>query len=251
MNYESPIFNRSLLIASISAYMVMWIGGVCSYMFLGGPPEDASWTAPLFLLLAGIIVVVSSRPSDLFALVAVSLLGFAAEAVGVRYRFLFGHYSYTDTLMPLLMGVPIVMASAWLVLVAYIREMLLPFNLPGWMEVTVASLWMTAIDLVIDPLAAGRLGYWQWEETGAYYGVPARNFLGWFTVSLLIFGLLRLLAHSRQGSSWPRHVGLSIILFFTLIALSYSLFLAGAIGVALCMIHIALRKHRHKKIRNS
>jgi Carotenoid biosynthesis protein len=51
--------------------------------------------------------------------------------------------------------------------------------------------WMTAIDLLIDRLAAVALGYWRGAAPGAYYGIPARNFLGWFIVSLLIFAMVR------------------------------------------------------------
>lgn len=105
----------------------------------------------------------------------------------------------------------------------------------------IAALWMTAIDLVIDPLAAGTLDYWRWAGGGAYYGIPARNFLGWFTVSLLIFGLIGVLfRRGRQSNVYACRVGFSIILFFTVIALAHGLILAGVIGMALCLLHLAL-----------
>src|ERR1044071_4947001 len=94
---QLSLFDRRLLLfISVSAYLVMWIGGVCSYLFSDGPPANAEWTAPVFLLLAGIVVIISG-PLDLLALLAISSLGFLAEAIGIRYKFLFGSYSYTDT----------------------------------------------------------------------------------------------------------------------------------------------------------
>jgi putative membrane protein len=129
------------------------------------------------------------------------------------------------------------MASAWMILFAYVKQMLLPFKLSKPAEMIVAGAWMVAIDLLIDPLAANRLGYWRWIDTGAYYGVPARNFLGWFAVSALIFGIIR---QRSQSDSWARSVGLSILLFFTVIATAYQLALAAIAGLALSLAHLAL-----------
>jgi bisanhydrobacterioruberin hydratase len=103
---------------------------------------------------------------------------------------------------------------------------------------------MVAIDLLIDPLAANSLGYWRWIETGAYYGVPARNFLGWFLVSFMIFGIVR---QHPQSDLWARSVGLSILLFFTVIALAYQLALAAGVGLALSLVHLALAVIIHRR----
>ena len=222
-------------------YAVMWAGGISSYFFEGGPPPGSEWAAPAFLFLAGLIVLLTEGRRELPVMVAVALAGFAFEVIGWRYGFIFGEYHYTPTLAPSLLGVPVAMASAWLVLVAYVKQMVSPFRLKVWAEALLAALWMTAIDLVIDPLAAGPLNYWRWRDAGAYYGIPARNFIGWLAVSLLIFLLVRVLAGPGwRPNRWARGVGFSIVLFFTLIALSARLFLASGIGLALCAIHVSI-----------
>jgi|SRR5215216_886665 len=233
---------RKTALAILSGiYALMWVGGIGSHIWFESTPAETLWAAPAFLLLAGLIVIVTSRRPDLWPLLLASLLGFIAEVVSVRSGYLFGDYVYTATLRPQLFGVPLVMASAWMVLVAYIRQMLLRFNFPVWVEALIAASWMTAIDLIIDPLASGTLGYWRWSEAGAYYGVPARNFLGWFAVSLLIFGLVGVIfERERGGNSWAGSIGLSILLFFPLIALSHGLILAAVIGVALCLLHLMI-----------
>jgi uncharacterized membrane protein len=129
------------------------------------------------------------------------------------------------------------MASAWMILFAYVKQMLLPFKLSKPAEMIIAGVWMVGIDLLIDPLAANRLGYWRWIDTGAYYGVPARNFLGWFAVSAIIFGIVR---QRPQSDSWARPVGLSILLFFTAIAMAYQMALAASAGLVLSLAHLAL-----------
>jgi bisanhydrobacterioruberin hydratase len=235
------ILRKTILAALLSLYALMWIGGIGSHIWFESTAAETRWAAPIFLLLAGLIVIAASRRRDLLALLLISSSGFVAELIGVRCGFLFGDYIYTGALTPQLLGVPIVMASAWMVLVAYTRQMLLSFELPVWVEALAASLWMTAIDLIIDPLASGALGYWRWREAGAYYGVPARNFLGWFAVSLLILSLVAVLfGREREGNPLARYIGLSILLFFTIIALAHSLILAGIIGMALCLLHLMI-----------
>lgn len=231
---------RSLLLASLMlAYAVMWIGGVGHYVLVGGPPMDAPWAASVFLSLAGVIVVVTSAKSDLPGLFVAATLGFIAEILGVRYGFIFSPYSYTLVLQPQLLGVPLVMLSAWMVLVAYVRQMLMRLNLSVWLEAVLAASWMTAIDLVIDPLAANQFGYWRWVKSGLYYDIPLHNFIGWFMVSLIIFSIVR---QRWQQNLYARYVGLSIVAFFSAIALSYGLLLAGTVGVLLCLTHLLLQK---------
>lgn len=226
-----------LLLGGALAYGVMWAGGIGHYVIAGRPPLDAPWAASLFLLLAGVLVLWTSPRRDWLGLGAAALLGFFSEIHGVKYGVIFSPYVYTEVLQPQLFGVPLVMFSAWLVLLAYTRQMLAPLQLPPWLESVAASAWMTAIDLVIDPLAANQLGYWRWEQRGAYYGIPWQNFAGWFVVSLVIFVLVR---QRWQPNVWARLVGLSITIFFTAIALGFGLWLAGIVGLALCGVHAGL-----------
>jgi putative membrane protein len=235
---------KSLLLAALAAaYAVMWIGGVGHYAWYGAPPMDAPWAASVFLLLAGLLVVFTSGKKDLIGLFIAAALGFVAEVLGVRYGFIFSPYRYTEVLQPQLFDAPLVMLCAWMALVAYCRQMLRNFKLPLWIEATLAALWMTAIDLVIDPLAANQLGYWRWAGSSAYYGIPLRNFAGWFVVSLIIFMVVN--SAARQNA-WAEYVGLSIVLFFTLIAFSFGLRLAGGIGLALCLAHFAVIAYRRR-----
>jgi len=236
--------RKVILTALAGAYVALWVGGVSAHVLQGGPPTDAQWAAPVFLFLAGLIVLIAASPANLGGLLAAAGIGFIAEYFGVSYGFLFGRYVYTGTLQPLLLGVPLVMACAWMILFAYVKQMLLPFKLSKLTEMTISGVWMVAIDLLIDPLAANRLGYWRWIETGAYYGVPARNFLGWFLVSFMIFGIVR---QHPQSDLWARSVGLSILLFFTVIALAYQLALAAGVGLVLSLVHLALAVIIHRR----
>ena len=233
-----------VLYSLAGGYLFLWGGGVGSHLLWGGTQGDTAWVAPVFLALAALIVLLTTNPVNRAALVVVGLLGFAAEVIGVHFGFPFGRYEYTDVLQPRLIGVPLVMAAAWIVLVTYVNATLTEFQLPRWLTVLVAGLWMTAIDLVIDPLAAGKLNYWRWIDTGGYYGIPAQNFGGWIVTSWLIIGIVNLIQGRRWAPApWDRAIGLSIILFFTLVALAHHLWIVTAIGFGLCLVHLVAEKY--------
>ncbi|MCB9896137.1 MAG: carotenoid biosynthesis protein [Planctomycetes bacterium] len=212
------------------AFTALWVGGVLSYSFLGGPPAGSEWTAPLFLALAGAQIVALTRRQDLRWLAVAAGIGFASELVGVASGVPFGRYEYTAVLGPKLLGVPLVLGAAWLVVVSYVQSWMATLQPPRVFRPLLAAAWMTVIDLLIDPLAAGPLEYWVWAASGSYFGIPWTNFLGWFVVSVLIFVLM---PGSWRPRAAVRAVGASVILFFGIIALAQDLLVPAGIALAL------------------
>jgi len=219
-------WRAAALRAAGAVYALFWLGGVVSYTALGGPSPEMSWAAPFFLALAAALTLALSPRSEWAFLGAAAAVGFAAEALGVATGFPFGPYRYTEALFPRLLGVPLVMTAAWMALIAYTRQV----TASPWL----AAAWMTAMDLVIDPLAANALGFWRWTHPGPYYGIPWSNFAGWYGVSLVVVLLDR---RPPQPNPALRGLGLSVFHFFTAIALARGLWTAGAIGVALLAAH--------------
>jgi putative membrane protein len=228
-----PHWRRAALWATLAVYAVLWVGGVAS-AWLGVRRDDAGALASLFLLTAGLVVLLGeSMRRGVVSLACVALLGFAFEAVGVRFGVPFGRYAYTEALQPQLLGVPLVMGPAWMVLVAFARDAAARLRLRGWQAYVFAALLTAATDLVIDPLAANRLGYWKWEEPGGYYGVPLVNFAGWFLTALVACRVADARENSRAGL-----VGASIVLFFALLALAHTLPSVALVGFALCLARL-------------
>jgi len=127
--------------------------------------------------------------------------GFLAEVLGSRAGVPFGPYSYTAALQPQMLGVPLVMACAWLIVLGYVKAWFTRFDRLGWGQVPVGALWVTSMDLIIDPVATTALGYWRWHADGHYMGVPLSNFAGWLIVSalLLVSGTRVQLRGTAQG----------------------------------------------------
>ncbi len=231
-----PLLRRVALAAAVSLFALLWVGGVLS-QWTGGAGDDEGWLASLFLLNAGLIVMLGERTkAGALRLAAVALIGFAVEAAGVRIGLPFGEYVYTGVLRPQVLGVPAVMGFAWMALVAFACDFAWRLRLAPWVAVVCAAGLTTATDLVINPLAANILGYWSWSRGGAYYGIPFSNFAGWFVTALVACPML---GERGRPNPWAAFVGVAIVLFFSLIALANSLFMVALVGLALCAARLA------------
>jgi len=126
------------------------------------------------------------------------LISLAFEHVGVRTGLIFGHYHYTAVLDPKLFGtVPLVIPMAYFMviypsymmanLIARSRPVGNPQGLSGLLLASLlTALIMTAWDLVMDPVMVYGVKAWVWEEGGAYFGIPFRNFIGWVVTTLTV-----------------------------------------------------------------
>lgn len=161
---------------------------------------------PLLTLLAFTFALVHARvrlgcPRTLLLLglnFGVSLL---YESVGVATGWVYGPYHYTDLLGPRFLGlVPYLIPVAWFMMIypaQVIAEGLLGDRFTvGWRKVlglsSASAVVMTAWDVIMDPVMA-RMGFWVWEVEGVYFGIPIRNYVGWFVTTFTIYFLYRIL----------------------------------------------------------
>lgn len=148
-------------------------------------------------VVAQVAAVVTAIASDLgwytvIVVLAVPLLGWASEVIGSRTGVPFGPYHYTNVLQPQVARVPVLIPFAWL--------MMMP---PAWavgavvapgtplLQWLIAAGAFAAWDFYLDPMMV-KWDFWRWKRTGAYLGIPAINFVGWFLVAFAITALLSL-----------------------------------------------------------
>ena len=114
----------------------------------------------------------------------VAVLAWAAEALGSRTGIPFGAYHYTDKLQPQLLGVPLLIPLAWLMMLppAWAVAQRITGKIAGPAFIVVSALAFTAWDLYLDPQMV-KWGLWVWHAPGAYFGIPLVNFAGWLLVS--------------------------------------------------------------------
>ncbi|HYT10537.1 MAG TPA: carotenoid biosynthesis protein [Mycobacteriales bacterium] len=121
--------------------------------------------------------------------------GLLAEAVGVSTGVPFGRYSYAGTLGATLLGVPVVVPLAWLMMAwpAYLVGARLTQGRGRMARVPVAAAALAAWDLFLDPQMVDA-GQWRWADPApALPGVPTvplSNYAGWVLVAVVLMGLL-------------------------------------------------------------
>ena len=124
---------------ALAGFAVLWVGGVASH-WLGRSRDDDGVLASVFLLTAGLIVLLGEPTRRGMALLlSAALFGFAVEVVGERFGVPFGSYTYTGALRPQMLGVPVVMGPAWMVLTAFSCEAVSRLGLRPWTAVALAN----------------------------------------------------------------------------------------------------------------
>jgi putative membrane protein len=119
--------------------------------------------------------------------------GLLAEAVGVATGVPFGSYSYAGTLGPTVLGVPLVIPLAWVMMAwpAYLAGVRLARG--PLARVAVAAVALASWDLFLDPQMVDA-GHWRWSDPSpALPGVPTvplTNYAGWALVALVLMALL-------------------------------------------------------------
>ena len=188
-------------------------------------------------MLAFGVVSLGWRPTAIFFVVS-TLISLSSELIGTGTGWPFGNYAYTSFLGVKVLGrVPFTIPLSWFymgfcalllgVAVARVRELR---SSAVW-SVALGAYFLTVWDLVLDPAMAHNslpVEFWQWHQSGAYYGMPVQNLLGWTVTGLLFMGVSRWL--------WRRqHVVPSVPLGFPLVVYVlntvFALILSAAAGL--------------------
>jgi uncharacterized membrane protein len=226
-----------------SAYAVLWIAGTLSVVLSGKSPD---WAPPISLFLAALLIFID-RGQDRRWLAFVAVMGFGIEAVGVRFGFPFGRYEYSSVLQPQVARVPLVLVCAWVVTTAYASQAVSRRFASTPMRAALGGAWMMALDLLLDPVATQAMTYWRWLDPGSYYGVPLSNFAGWFLAGVLMFSV----AGRGRGvrSETADLLGLSIVVFFGVVAAQHHHILPALWAAVLCAIHVYSLNPRERRAR--
>jgi len=194
------------------------------YPLLHGQALRAVTIAAVVLLAAASLVHAVAWwgwPAGLGLLATASMIGLAAEAVGVATGLPFGRYTYADTLGPQVLGVPVLVPLAW-TMMAY-PALLLGRRLAAGRPVAtgtsagsgagpgrgrragprvrvavIGGATLAAWDLFLDPQMV-EAGHWTWAHPAPSLpgvpDVPLTNAAGWLLVGAVIVAALdRLLA---------------------------------------------------------
>jgi len=151
-------------------------------------------------LLWAVLAVVLARHAGwswVPAFLAVYALSFLSEFFGTSYGIPFGGYAYSGLLGPKWFDrVPLVIPLSWFAMAVPSFALARGFGAGRGplARILLASAFLVAWDLALDPAMSALTPYWIWAESGPYYGMPWLNLLGWYltaVVLMIAFTLLR------------------------------------------------------------
>jgi uncharacterized membrane protein len=168
-----------------------------------------------YILLGAIAVAIHGYrtlglPSLLRFMVPAIALSLGSELLGTSTGFPFGHYAYLSGLGYKVAGlVPFTIPLSWFYLgfsaylLAYsgLRSGLSQWKLGDFglkmLAVGLGAVLLTAWDLVLDPaMSQAPFPFWEFQEVGAFFGMPYRNLVGWVGTGMVFMGVGALLLRS-------------------------------------------------------
>ena len=224
---------------------------------LGGfDPAFLTFARALIATVSGAIALflygwasIGLRKTAIFAAIAYPL-SLTSELLGTGTGWPFGNYAYTDFLGPKALDhVPWSIPASWFYMgfASYLLGCAIVDRLGGsrsWLVPCLAGAWLlTAWDLVLDPAMAHeslRITFWVWDESGPYFGMPIKNFIGWTVTAFLFMALSRLAwrapAQLRGSLLVPLVVFIANMIFAIVISASVDLWVpiiaAVLVGIA-------------------
>lgn len=185
MKNQSNIFKISLAVL-----LVFHLVGVLIFAFY---PSGVSLSY-LTLSLCGIAVFIAEKNKSKAAIAYVSIfiLGFIIEYIGVHTGYLFGSYSYGNSLGYKLEGIPIIIGVNWIAIVISSVSLVKTLNFTSntFLIAITSALLCTGMDYIIEPVAVAA-DYWSWENDF----IPPSNYIDWFGFSFIfsyIYAVLKL-----------------------------------------------------------
>jgi putative membrane protein len=228
-----------------------------AYPLVGGDTRDALTVATVVLFAATSLAHagLSRGPRAAAGLLLVAGGGgLAAEAVGVATGVPFGRYEYADSLGPAVLGVPVVIPLAWVMMTwpAYLVAARLARSGPA--RVVVGAVALASWDLFLDPQMVDA-GHWRWADPlpslPGVPTVPLTNYAGWLLVAAVLMLLLpapRAAADTVPYALYLWTYASSVLAHAVFFGLPASA-LWGGLGMGLVAVPLALALRRPALVR--
>jgi putative membrane protein len=153
---------------------------------------------PYHLLLMFLVIEFSHQKFDrkfIAFVLAIFILGFSAEWLGVHTHLIFGKYIYGKTLGLKLLDIPLLIGLNWFLLIYSTGVLMQHSGIKNLnMRVVLGALVLVLLDVLIEPIAV-RFDYWHWLKLE----VPFENYLGWFILSGLMLGIFEAFKFAKQN----------------------------------------------------
>ena len=195
-------------VIDISFIAIIHIAGIIGIRFL---PEFFLKTTFVAILIPLCLYFYRAnlQKKEWLTIFLVYIITFFSEWIGVNYGWLFGSYSYGNSLGFKIGGVPLLIGLNWVLLALVSRQISSKLFSSKWLVIFVSAILMVLIDVIIEPLS-GNLDFWYWENST----IPLSNYRDWFLVAVLNQWLLSFVKTNNKMFFWSLgHVGVLVIFF--------------------------------------
>lgn len=193
------------------------------------------------------VVKVQGKKRGLLLLGILGTYALLIESSALATGFPYGDFVYNG-----LLGSKIFGLTPWTVAFAYPPILLLTYwfarkrhNSNERLKILFSTAFdAMIIDLVLDP-AAVKLGFWQWNTPGFYYGVPLVNFIGWLLTGFIGALIIHKFWSSAKVPEIVAYSGLAILWFWTCVNIWLIQVIPALVGIGFfCLIayHLNVKK---------
>ena len=177
------LLDRFLFFVFIAYVIALVLGVVTQAAAIRFAGMEATF---MLVAAANVLGAMIRRDGTRDAVVSFVILGLGSglvACIGAATGRPFGPYSYTDRLLPHLLGVPIAVPLFWYTVIASGHYLVFHWGRFRSRRLTAfaVALWALLFAVVIEPIAVF-FDYWMWNTPG----VPAQNYVAWFVVAFLL-----------------------------------------------------------------
>jgi putative membrane protein len=150
------------------------------------------------LLMTGVIIYSHNRPDGRFLLFAllIFIIGFMAEFTGVHTGWLFGSYTYGETLGIQLFRIPLMIGINWFLLIYSTGVVLQRSRIKNAVvRILTGAVILVMLDILIEPIAT-HFDYWHWAGNS----IPLKNYVCWFLLSALLLFIFEKFKFKHQSA---------------------------------------------------
>lgn len=200
------------------------------------------WLGAATMLVFGLCTIGWRWTAIFFAASAGISLGF--ELLGTGTGWPFGAYEYTEGLGAKVLGrVPYTIPLSWFymglcsyllasaILAARVAGRRASPAGRGVLSVLFGGWLLMAWDLVLDPAMVHEdlpVQFWVWHQTGAYFGMPLQNLLGWIATGVIFMAVSRAL---WRGDVRPGQVPPMLPFLVYTANVIWAMVLSGSVGL--------------------
>ena len=195
-----PLSLKAELLANKQAVSIILIFHAVGLIGLALPFTRSLFLhiVPFHLLLMLAAITLNHKSIDtrfIVFLFVIFILGFTFEWIGIHQHWLFGNYSYGNTLGFKLYSVPLIIGCNWFMLVYSTGILMQRSRLKSFLlRSFIGALVLALLDMLIEPVAV-RFDYWHWANSV----IPLKNYICWFGLSFLMLLLFEAFRFKQQS----------------------------------------------------